>query len=86
MARGLPCVASKVGGIPELLPEEDMVPPDDPVALATVISSVLARPDRRREMAERNLQRAGDYSSEKLKGRRNRFYGRLRILAESSNV
>ncbi len=34
MARGLPCLASRVGGIPELLPAEALVPPGDRVALA----------------------------------------------------
>ena len=29
MARGLPCIGSRVGGIPELLHPEDMVPPGD---------------------------------------------------------
>ena len=29
MARGLPCIGSTVGGIPELLPAEDLVPPGD---------------------------------------------------------
>ena len=29
MARGLPCIGSTVGGIPELLPPEDMAPPGD---------------------------------------------------------
>jgi glycosyltransferase involved in cell wall biosynthesis len=34
MARALPCLGSRVGGIPELLPEEDLVEPDDVPGLA----------------------------------------------------
>ena len=43
MARGLPCIGSTVGGIPELLPPEDMVPPGDVSALAEKIREVILR-------------------------------------------
>ncbi len=42
MARGLPCIGSSIGGIPELLHEEDLVPADNPAALAKVIGTVFA--------------------------------------------
>ncbi|MBL8893871.1 MAG: glycosyltransferase [Rhizobiales bacterium] len=37
VAAGLPVIASRVGGIPEVLPAADMVPPRDPAALASAI-------------------------------------------------
>ena len=40
MARGLPCIGSTVGGIPELLSPGEMAPPDDAQAAR-------ARHDRR---------------------------------------
>ncbi|MFO0993362.1 MAG: glycosyltransferase family 4 protein [Hyphomicrobiales bacterium] len=43
-AAGLPVVASHVGGIPEVLPASDMVPPRDPAALAAAIADRLDQP------------------------------------------
>jgi glycosyltransferase involved in cell wall biosynthesis len=40
-----PIVASKVGGIPEILPLDRLVPPDDPKALADTIEKTLNRFD-----------------------------------------
>jgi glycosyltransferase involved in cell wall biosynthesis len=42
-AAQMPIIASAVGGIPELLPAESMVPPDDPQALAGKIVSALTQ-------------------------------------------
>jgi glycosyltransferase involved in cell wall biosynthesis len=38
MAAGVPVVASRVGALPELVPEEWLVAPDDPVAMAAAIA------------------------------------------------
>ena len=46
MARGLPCIGSSVGGIPELLHSEDTVPPGDSQALVAKIRDVVTDPDR----------------------------------------
>lgn len=74
MARGLPCIGSTAGGIPELLPPEDMVPPGDAVALAVKIREVITNPRRMREMSARNLSRAKDFSENTLRQRRMGFY------------
>jgi phosphatidylinositol alpha-1,6-mannosyltransferase len=78
MARGLPAVGTRVGGIPELLPDEDMVPPNDPPALADAIARILADPNQMAAKSERNLTRARDYSAEFLTPRREDFYRSLR--------
>jgi phosphatidylinositol alpha-1,6-mannosyltransferase len=78
MARGLPCVASTVGGNPELLPAEDLVAPGDPAALTATLSAVLRDPERQRTMAARNLARARDYTADRLVVRREAFYESLR--------
>ena len=77
MARGLPCVASSVGGIPELLDAEDMVQPNLPEALATKIGEVLSSPERMNAMSARNLARAQEFRPELLQERRVEFYGFL---------
>ncbi len=83
MARGLPCIGSNVGGIPELLPPEDMVPPGNPLALARKIEEVLTDPVRMHRMATRNLKRAGDYREASLCERRLAFY---RFVRESTEA
>ena len=44
MAAGIPLIASKVGGIPEALPEASMVPPGDVEALSSAMKRALAAP------------------------------------------
>ena len=74
MARALPCIGSTVGGIPELLPEEDMVPPSDATALADKIREVVNDPARMARMSARNLVGAHEYRNSILKERRDAFY------------
>jgi glycosyltransferase involved in cell wall biosynthesis len=78
MARGLPCIGADVGGIPELLPPEDLFPPNDAPALAAKIREVLADCPRMERMSMRNLQRAGDYREDALREKRDVFYKHLR--------
>jgi glycosyltransferase involved in cell wall biosynthesis len=77
MARGLPCIGSNVGGIPELISPESLTPPDDAPALAAKIEEVLRMPGRMRQMSEENLERISMYSEEVLTGRRRTFYSHL---------
>jgi len=55
MARGLPCVVTAVGAIPDLV--EDgvhgvFVPPDDPQALALALDGLLSDPERARALGD----------------------------------
>lgn len=74
MARGLPCIGTTASGIPELLPEEDLVAPGDSDALARKIMEVLSDPARMTRMSGRNLQKSADYLVDKLRKRRIEFY------------
>lgn len=80
MARGLPCIGSTVGGFPELLQEDEMVPPGDAIALATKIQAVISDPQRMTAMSKRNLDRAQDYSNIKLSQKRTEFYQAVRQI------
>lgn len=81
MARGLPAVASGVGGIPEVLPSDDLVPAGDPVALAAKLAELVADSERLARMAARNLERSRDFRDHALAERRNAFYERVARLA-----
>jgi glycosyltransferase involved in cell wall biosynthesis len=81
MARGLPCIGSNAGGIPELLPPEDMVDPGDAMALADKIAAVAEDPARMSRMSARNLLVAREYRQEIIQERRLAFYQYLRERA-----
>jgi glycosyltransferase involved in cell wall biosynthesis len=83
MARGLPCIGSTMGGIPELLPPEDMASPGDVAALAAVIRAVVTDPERMARMSARNLSRAQAYREDELRARRTGFYRALREYTEA---
>jgi len=55
MARGLPCIGSAVGGIPELLSSEDLVSRGDAGALALKIMEVVSQPDRMTRMSDEQI-------------------------------
>lgn len=78
MARGLPCLGSAVGGIPELLDAPELIPPGNPAALALRLQALLADPARRARLAERNLRKARDYRADTLRRRRRTFYETVR--------
>ena len=82
MARGLPCIGSTAGGIPELLHIEDMVPPGDISALARKIREVVSSPDRMARMSERNIEKAYEFHGDILRVRRVNFYKNVRSTME----
>ena len=61
MARGLPCIGTAVGGIPELLAPDCLVTPNDADALARKIQCVLRDPARMAHLSTMNLERARAY-------------------------
>ena len=78
MARSLPCIGSTVGGIPELLPAEDLVPPGNVDGLARKIQEVLSSPARMAKMSARNLEKAHEYRDDALAARRKAFFEHIR--------
>ena len=74
MARGLPCIGSNVGGIPELLDPENMVPSNDAEALANKLQEVIADKEHMVAMSAQNLKRAEQYESGILQEKRKAFY------------
>ena len=80
MARGLPCLGSSIGGIPELLHKEDLVLPENPAYLAATISDVFSQPGRLQRMSMRNLLKSSKYSTAMLADRRREFYNTVKEL------
>jgi glycosyltransferase involved in cell wall biosynthesis len=83
MARGLPCIGSTVGGIPELLSPEEMVPPGDSASLAQKIYEVVTDPQRMARLSARNLHKIQEYRDETLNERRFAFYSHLRETTQA---
>ncbi len=80
MARGLPAIGSTIGGFPELLPAEDLVPPGNVEALTTKLREMLTDPARMARASERNLRTSHDYRREILRARRVAFYRHVQEL------
>jgi glycosyltransferase involved in cell wall biosynthesis len=77
MARGLPCIGSTVGGIPELISHNMLVPPDDVQALSNKIVECFKDPERMVREAIKNLERAHDFRRDVLEKRRREFYAKI---------
>jgi glycosyltransferase involved in cell wall biosynthesis len=82
MARALPAIGSTVGGIPELLAPQDLVPPNDPAALARKLEEVIRDPSRLHQMSAANLRKAHEYEETQLEQRRNLFLNHVRAETE----
>jgi len=83
LSRSCPAIGSTAGGIPELLAPEDLVPPGDPVALASKILEVLQDPARLERMSRRNLDRAGSFTRDRLAATHRKFLEEIRRRAKA---
>jgi glycosyltransferase involved in cell wall biosynthesis len=83
MARGLPCIGTTVGGIPELLPDVALVPRNDVNSLAAKILQFARDPKLRAALARMNLTAARRYHESILQPKRVAFYERLRDITEA---
>jgi D-inositol-3-phosphate glycosyltransferase len=81
MACGLPVIGTRVGGIPELIEDEEtgfLVKPGDEGALADKIEKLIESPDAGREMGWRAAQRVRElFTWEKVADRLMQVYGRV---------
>jgi glycosyltransferase involved in cell wall biosynthesis len=76
MAAGKPVIASRVGGLPEVLDgaEALLVEPDDPTALADALKSMLATIDRNPEYGAHNRECAARFSISRMVAEYERVY------------
>jgi glycosyltransferase involved in cell wall biosynthesis len=79
MSLGIPSVATRVGGVPEVIADGAgvLVPPQDPRALADAIVSLLNDPGRRREISDAGRRRAARFDIRTAAARMQEVYGEL---------
>lgn len=83
MSRGCPSIGARTAGIPELLPDECIVPRKSVSEIAECIRTML---DTGLEgFAKQNYERAKSFSSEILDARRNAYFDRIRKELVSEN-
>ena len=85
MARGLPCIGTDVGGIPELLPTEAMIPINSHQSLALKIEEFLINENSYNINALKNFEKSQEFSSELLDQRKVSFYKKVKELALDYN-
>ncbi|WP_352310300.1 glycosyltransferase [Psychrobacter sp. W2-37-MNA-CIBAN-0211] len=78
MSRGLPVVATNVGGIPELLEEKAMVNKNNSKELALKIIEVLSSSDLYNQQADRNLKFSVFFRQDNLNDKRQLFFNSLK--------
>ncbi len=80
MARGLPIVASRVGGVPEIATDgvdAVLIESGDPTALASRLGDLVEDPQRRRELGEAATARARRLADDDVYGRLDAIYTEL---------
>ncbi|MCF6222642.1 MAG: glycosyltransferase family 4 protein [Flavobacteriaceae bacterium] len=83
MSRGLPCISTNVGGIPELLNSSELVSKNDSVNLAKKTFKVLSNFDYANKLAKDNLIKSYEYEYELINERRIDFYKYVKSLTMS---
>lgn len=81
MAKGLPAIASRTGGISELLNQDDLVKPGDPNMLARRIDAVLDDMVQLERMSSRNFEKAMEYKSEIMREKKHKFWESLHLYS-----
>jgi glycosyltransferase involved in cell wall biosynthesis len=82
MARGVPAVATRVGGLPDILDSSVIVPPGDPVALAGLIRPYIGDRQRLARESRTCVERAQDFHPDRVRARRHAFWGYLRDFTD----
>lgn len=85
LAMGKAVVATRVGGVPDVIPDEStalLVPPENPGALAAAIDRLLKDPELRAALGEAAARRANAFSLERMVETTRALYRRLLNTAQ----
>lgn len=82
MSLGLPAIATRVGGVPELLASNAIVDPDSVTQLTDKIIEFLSSPNLLASCSAENLNKAHLYSAIEVKKKRNAFLNCLLAISE----
>ena len=82
MAKGLPCISTRVSGNSELIGDEFLVSYNDVAGLAEKISVFVSNKEVYEKESERNFIKSLSYESSLLQQRRDEFYSQLKKSAE----
>ena len=80
MSCGRPVIASRIGGIPDVVADGEtglLVPPGDIEALRSAMAELLANPELREQMGCAAVQRAAQFSASAIVPRVERIYQEL---------
>ena len=78
MAVGLPCIATAVGGVPEVLPAECLVPPYSPEDISSLILVLLEDEHLRERFGRRNVELVREmFDPSMSRARQIEFWGRV---------
>lgn len=82
MAKGLPIIGSNVGGIPELLTSNAVIPVNSATALADKIIEILSNPELYDFLATRNLQESRKYEESVLAAKRELYFKKVLEISQ----
>lgn len=85
MALGMPCIATNINGIPELLDEDYLVEVGHVDDLKKKINYLYSDINIAKTAGIKNIETAKQYADEILSKRRTKFYNCLRKISESEN-
>lgn len=84
MARGLPAIATRVGGTPELLAEHALIDPDNVDQLVNSIIKFISDAEFLSNESIRNLELAKDYRVDIVKKQRDEFFEYVKNVTQNS--
>lgn len=78
MSVGLPCISSKVSGLPELLQDHFLTKYNDIETLSKLVIELLSTPSLYERVSKENFEKSKEYEASILESRRDFFYNLLK--------